>query len=647
MKIIKTFILLIFTFAVSLAQMNINTSQVQQQKGNEDVKALLATAKKLMKEQPDEAVVFVEKALEISLDTKDKKSEADCYLVMGDINYSIGQYTKAIQFYKKSEDLYVETKSAKGQYKILKKLGDAYGNAGESELSQSYYKKFLQQAEKKKDTDDIVYARGVIADYQLKNQQVDSAISNVSEWLKIEKSRNNPDGIIQASNKLGNIYSETNQSEQAIQNYNYSQQVSEENNDVDNQLSTFNEMGKHYRSLKNYDKEIEVRQQSIELNLTATNTDQTMLANDNLEIGTALMAQNNVTFAIPYLQNSMQYSQEVGDIEQQVVAIKNLSQAYEKSGNTTLAIESYKQYVELSDSLLKAKEKELDDRLAMATMLNDKQKVIENLEEKNKLDNERIELLVTGQQIKNMVIYSLIAAIGILMVGSYLIYRSSRQKRRANQMLALKSLRSQMNPHFIFNSLNSVNNFISKSDEKSANKFLSDFSRLMRMVMENSKYDFVSLGSEISILDLYLKLEHSRFENKFDYSFNVDSNFDKEAVQIPPMLIQPFIENSIWHGLRYKEEKGFLSVEIKQHDKNIEVQINDDGIGRRKSLELKTKNQKDTISTGLINIENRVKTLNQLYNTGIQLEIIDIDEESRTGTNVKIIIKNVVNNPGL
>ena len=118
-------------------------------------------------------------------------------------------------------------------------------------------------------------------------------------------------------------------------------------------------------------------------------------------------------------------------------------------------------------------------------------------------------------------------------------------------MLELKSLRAQMNPHFIFNSLNSVNSFISKNDDRSANKYLSQFSRLMRMVLENSKHDFVSLDSEIEILKLYLELEHLRFQDKFDYDFTIGGGVKKDEIEIPPMLIQPFIENSVWHGLRY------------------------------------------------------------------------------------------------
>jgi len=232
----------------------------------------------------------------------------------------------------------------------------------------------------------------------------------------------------------------------------------------------------------------------------------------------------------------------------------------------------------------------------------------------------------------------------LLLSASFIVFRSSRQKRHANQLLALKSLRSQMNPHFIFNALNSVNSFISKSDERSANKYLSDFSKLMRQVMENSKHDFILLSSEIEILKLYLSLEHFRFKEKFDYSFNIDPKILTDQFDIPPMLLQPYIENAIWHGLRYKEEKGFLKVNF-ELDKNnfLLVTIEDNGIGRKQSLEIKTKNQKETVSTGLQNIENRLKIINEIHNINISVIISDLKEDSDKGTKVIIRLPNINN----
>lgn len=189
-----------------------------------------------------------------------------------------------------------------------------------------------------------------------------------------------------------------------------------------------------------------------------------------------------------------------------------------------------------------------------------------------------------------------------------------------------------MNPHFIFNSLNSVNQFIAQNNELEANKFLSSYSTLMRNVMDNSNKDFLTLSKEIEQLEKYLQLEHLRFKTQFDYQINVIDTLDLEQL-IPNMLIQPHIENAIWHGLRYKSNKGNLEITFKENNNHIEVLIKDNGIGIEKSKELKTTNQKLHQSIGLKNINERIDLLNSLYNITIKYFVNSSDK----GTQVTYI----------
>jgi LytS/YehU family sensor histidine kinase len=196
-----------------------------------------------------------------------------------------------------------------------------------------------------------------------------------------------------------------------------------------------------------------------------------------------------------------------------------------------------------------------------------------------------------------------------------------------------------MNPHFIFNALNSVNSFIAQNDERTANRYLTDFSTLMRSVLNNSEEDFISLEKEIELLELYLKLEHSRFRDKFDYELIVDKNIDQGQFQIPPMLLQPYVENAVWHGLRYKQEKGFLKVTlVKVDEETIRIEISDDGIGREKSKALKTDYQKKQKSKGMQNIKQRIKILNEMYKDKVDVFIEDLNED-KTGTKIVLTLK--------
>lgn len=197
-----------------------------------------------------------------------------------------------------------------------------------------------------------------------------------------------------------------------------------------------------------------------------------------------------------------------------------------------------------------------------------------------------------------------------------------------------------MNPHFIFNALNSVNSFIATNDERTANKYLSDFSLLMRAVLENSEEDFIPLEKEIELLELYTKLEHFRFKDKFDYSISIDKNVKIEEFQIPPMLLQPYIENAVWHGLRYKTEKGKLDINIIQNaEDEIKISIVDDGVGREKSKSFKTKNQLKQNSKGMSNIKKRVSILNEMYHDKVDVFIDDYQDLEDKGTKVVVTIK--------
>ena len=220
--------------------------------------------------------------------------------------------------------------------------------------------------------------------------------------------------------------------------------------------------------------------------------------------------------------------------------------------------------------------------------LSEKQNRIISLEKDRELSESKLQLYQTENRLtiendrrQRLIIYALLAGLILLLFSLFWMLKSNRQRRLANNLLALKSLRTQMNPHFIFNALNSVNSFIAQNDERTANRYLTDFSTLMRSVLENSEEDFILLDKEIELLELYLKLEHSRFKDKFDYELVVDDAIEQSQFLIPPMLLQPYVENAVWHGLRYKKEKGFLKVQlIKIDEETIQIEISDNGIGR-------------------------------------------------------------------
>ncbi len=412
-----------------------------------------------------------------------------------------------------------------------------------------------------------------------------------------------------------------------------------------------------YNRKNRYPEEIQMRKKSleelkklpkaeVESKTVRLDSDTITAQRINYKIANAYIAQDKYDEAIPYLQRSIVAADVEDDLIVQKDATRKLSEIYEYRGDYTKAFETYRDYTALVDTLYIRKEQELSRAARFNREVASKQSRISGLEKERELSQSKYDLALTEQKLveesykrQKWVIYSLIFGMILLGLAAFFFYRSNQQQKLANNLLALKSLRSQMNPHFIFNALNSVNNYIAKSDERSANRYLSEFSTLMRAVLENSEEDFIPLHKELELLQLYVKLEHSRFPEKFDYQINMDEHLDVEAFQIPPMLLQPYIENAIWHGLRYKEEKGFLHIDLVQKDKDtIQITISDNGIGRKRSAALKTLNQKKQKSKGMGNIKKRVAILNDMYRDRITIQIADLEGDG-TGTKVSFLLK--------
>ncbi len=393
-----------------------------------------------------------------------------------------------------------------------------------------------------------------------------------------------------------------------------------------------------------------------------------------IKVGYLFLKQGNIEDAKIYFDYSYLYSDEEGSYKQMIESLIGLGKIEEYLGNRYESKLVYKKALYLSKEnnykeLIKKLKGLLKESVLVPETLKDsineefykkslasisekveqleqereqKKAEINYLKKEQDLNTKEIQLLKKEKQLdlakvkqqRKRTTY-LFIVIAIILGLSFFLFRSIYQKQKAYKTLELKSLRIQMNPHFIFNSLNAVNSYISKNDERSANRFLTRFSSLMREVMESSKKEFVSLSEELNMLQNYTTLEHSRFKDKFDYQFNINKSILLDDFVIPPMLIQPYIENSIWHGLRYKKQKGKLIISVNQTETSIIIEIEDNGIGRIASEKAKTKNQKQHQSTGMDNISSRIDLINKLYKSNIKVEITDF-EEPNSGTKVNL-----------
>lgn len=243
-----------------------------------------------------------------------------------------------------------------------------------------------------------------------------------------------------------------------------------------------------------------------------------------------------------------------------------------------------------------------------------------------------------------------IVLIGLLILITALVvfFFVRQQRNRARNKLALalaelKALRAQMKPHFIFNSLNSIQNFILERDEESAHIYLSRFSSLMRKILDNTRHHTISLTREIETLRLYLDLEKLRFSQQFEYIIDVSADVIPDTIELPPMLIQPYAENAIWHGLLLQRDRlPKLLIKFYRQNNALVCVVEDNGIGRKKSMQNKT--NKQHVSTGMKNIEERISILNEMSGTEMKLDIEDLytNTGEPVGTRVTLIIPMIV-----
>jgi LytS/YehU family sensor histidine kinase len=223
-------------------------------------------------------------------------------------------------------------------------------------------------------------------------------------------------------------------------------------------------------------------------------------------------------------------------------------------------------------------------------------------------------------------------------MGILFLRQNKARAEHKSVLLEQKLLRLQMNPHFIFNAMSNILNFINRKDTDNAALYLTSFSRLLRTTLESSREDYILLDEEISSLKNYLDLQLLRYEDKFDYNIQVDENIDIENAIIPPMLIQPFIENAIEHGIRHKESKGNINVSFSLQNKKVICEVEDDGVGREKAWEVEYQKQKThkSLATNIIN--DRIHSLNKKLRQKISLSIIDLKSDTLEPAGTRVVL---------
>jgi hypothetical protein len=550
-----------------------------------------------------EEVVSESKKLKKAVDLEDESAEANSYYNIGETYYKNGNFAKSEEYFLKSKTIYEKLNDKKNLEKVTRKLAQSQESQNKLKAAASNY----QNASK------IGYSKNSRAVNSNDAMRVSSPSINekaevIRSNLDISEKTQNKEDLAAGYSQMAEINIEEKNLPKAEENLNNAYKISKQ--EAPQQALAINQkLADLYVENKNFDKAIEVKKNVLKEDFVKENSKKEV--EQIQELADIYIKKDDPQEAINLLKKSYGIALEKGHTLEAQKSVKRLDSLYQVSKNIDESIVLYRDFLGKLPDLV-SKDKSLVDE----KILEDTEQKIAQLEQEKKLKDELIRK-------KNLFNYSLIGALIILIGLIFFIFRTLKKVQIKNKKIALQSLRREMNPHFIFNSLNSVNHFIATNNELEANQYLTKFSKLMRGVMENSTDDFIPFQQELDLLQNYLALEKTRFADKFDYEIEVDESLNTQSLKVPGMLVQPFLENAVWHGLRYRTTKGFLQLKFEKSYENLKITIDDNGIGIEESKKQKTEHQKTRKGRGMKNTLERIALLNDLYKQNIECKITD------------------------
>ena len=559
-------------------------------------------------------VVAETSKLRKAVNTKNESAEAESYYNIGETFYNNGNFPKSEEYFIKSKNIYEKLNDKQNLEKVIRKIA-------QSQENQNKLKSALTNYESASNIGFSNSSRAVNSNdaSRLATPSVAKKAEAIQNNIKISEKENNKEDLAASYSQMADVNIEQNNIPKAEENLNNAYKISVK--EAPQQALAINQkLTDFYVGNKNFDKAIEAKKEVLKEDFVKDNSQKKV--EQIQELAEIYIKKNDPKEAIVLLKNAYDIALNKGHTLEAQKSVKKLDSLYSISENTEASVSLYRDFLGKLPDLVSKDRSLVDNKI-----LEDTEQRISQLEQEKKLKDELIRK-------KNIFNYSLIAALVILSVLIFFIFRTLKKVQIKNKKIALQSLRREMNPHFIFNSLNSVNQFIATNNELEANQYLTKFSKLMRGVMENSSEDFISFQQELDLLQNYLALEKTRFADKFDYEITVDENLNQQNLQLPGMMVQPFLENAIWHGLRYKIEKGFLKLSFKKENQHLKITIEDNGIGIEESKKQKTIHQKNREGRGMKNTLERIRLLNDLYKKNIVCSVKD----SPNGVLVQIVM---------
>ncbi|MFW6043027.1 MAG: tetratricopeptide repeat protein, partial [Marinilabiliaceae bacterium] len=541
------------------------------------------------------------------------------------------QYGEAMKFHQKALDFATKAGNDNLLAQVYNQIGVVYRRIDDNPNALEMHVKALRMAEETGDSTLMSSAINSIGNVNYNLDRHMSAIEYFKRANRISEKMNNKLGLAINYNNMGEALLELEEVDSALSMFFTSLDYNYEINSQVGQSICFNSIGGAYLAKNRPHKALEYLEKALQLNQELG--DRMQVAISHSRIGETYMNLGENDQARTHLEKSIEVARDIGSLFQVEEASRLLSELYEKTGDYNTSLDHFKTAASYRDSIINEKN---INHLATQEAILDSERQRERIEELNR-QTVKQESLLDRQR------FMLITALILVITISFAIIMMVRQSQLRNRYKSIRHqqrlLRSQMNPHFIFNALSAIQVYILEHDIEKSSRFLTDFARLMRQVLRSSTHDYISLKEETQILEYYLKLQRLRFSEAFEYTLHVDESLNTENIMVPPMLTQPFIENAIEHGIRPLGNEGEISVRFRYEKGRMVVEVEDNGIGIEASKKASEKG-KGHESMALKITRERLEMLSRDSGGRTDLYITDKKHVNpfSTGTLVKIIL---------
>jgi tetratricopeptide (TPR) repeat protein len=590
---------------------------------------------------PKKMFVFGNQALDLAKKINYTIAQGNAYLNLGNSKIIEGDYKSATNYFQQAQEIFEnESSTPNTKDQIASGLAKSYGSIGIVLSEQSNYAKALQFYLKSvkiyEKLDDQVRCAKLYNNIGVIYKSQKSDFKALEFFVKAEKiqSKLKDENISITLTNIANCYLNQNNLEKANFYYNEAKKVLDKHPNPRALGEWYNNKGLLKQAEKNTIETIENWQNAI--TTFQSIDDKFGLADTFLYLGQLYFEQQSLDKALESTNQALQIAKQIEVVEQQMLCEKLISEIYNKKGNASQALLHFQNYSALKDKLIN----EENIRKSVESSMNYE---FEKKELLQKEAQEKREFLIQ-EEAKSFKLKMLFGTlIGLLVLGIiFLIYNRNQLKKTLTLQKELaeyeqKALHLQMNPHFVFNCLGSISSFIVQNGTDSAIKYLAKFSKLMRLTLEYSKESLIPIDKEIESLQNYLELEQLRFNNNFDFSITKSTEIEDD-VALPPLLLQPFVENAIIHGVIPKKTKGKIKVDFQIDKESLVCTIEDDGVGCETSKKVKENSVSVHKSMAIDIIKKRLEMIASSTHKNATISIEEINaNNNNSGT--KVVLK--------